>query len=169
MRALTLLLCGLILVGCGDEEGSAAYIAATIDGAPWRGAAVEGIVVYTVEDPEGSGSIFSSAHRPFGAGEQILSVNLPNPPALGVYALDGSEASAAYVSCPDDVLADCIGWQPVAGHPGTLEITAIDPESGRIAGTFSFAGYPLGDSTGTPKYFTSGAFDIRAPSVFILE
>jgi hypothetical protein len=73
------------------------------------------------------------------------------------------------MSCPNNILADCIWWAPIASDPGTLEITSIDPETGRMTGTFSFKGYALGDSTGATRMITAGSFDIRAPGVFILE
>jgi hypothetical protein len=62
-----------------------------------------------------------------------------------------------------------MSWTAISSHPGILEITAIDPETGRIAGTFSFMGYALGDSTGDTRTISSGSFEILAPSVFTLE
>jgi hypothetical protein len=167
VRLLTLLLCGLILVGCGDEEGASPYIAATIDGIRWSGPASDGVVSYVVEHP--GGWIYTMASRPYRKGHQHLVLNLPLVIALGTYPIDGDTADASFLSCPDDVLADCIWWSPVANDAGTLEVTDFDLESGRIAGTFSFEGYPMGDSTGTPRQFTGGAFEIDARGVFVLE
>jgi hypothetical protein len=170
MRALIFTVALVLLSGCGDGEGiGAPYIAADVDGIGWRGSASEGVVAYSVDDPEGSGSISTIASRQIPPGNQLLSLNLPNPPAVGTWSLGGDSATAAFMSCPNNVLADCIWWAPIASDPGTLEITAIDPESGRIAGTFTFKGYALGDSTGASRNFTGGRFDIRAPGVFILE
>jgi hypothetical protein len=166
MRALIFAAALVLLSGCGDGEGiGAPYIAADVDGIGWRGSASEGVVAYSVDDPEGSGSIFTVASR----GHQLLVLNLPNPPAIGSWSLGGDSADASFLSCPNNELADCISWEAITSHPGTLEITAIDPESGRIAGTFSFKGYALGDSTGATRMITAGSFDIRAPGVFILE
>jgi hypothetical protein len=170
MRVLTSLLLLSLLAGCGTDEGTAGpYLQASISGVSWREAASEGVVVYSVDHPDGSGSIFTIAARDVGAGVQLLSLNLPNPPAIGTYPLTGGEVGAVFSSCPNNVLADCISFTPVPAHPGTLEITSIDPETGRITGTFSFTGYALGDTTGSIKHVTGGSFDIRAPGVFVLE
>ena len=84
----------------------------------------------------------------------LLSLLLPMPPDLGAHALDGSTAMASFGSCPDDILADCIGWTAVAEDPGTLTIDRVDPTTGLIEGDFAF---------------TAGHFRIYAPSVFILQ
>lgn len=119
-------------------------------------------------DGEGVGTAYIAAEidgvtwrQPASEGIVVYSV--------GTSAIDGEEAAASFSSCPNDVLADCIGWEAIPSDPGTLEITAIDAGTGRITGTFSFTGYVLGDSTGTTKNFTAGSFDIRAPGVFALE
>jgi hypothetical protein len=167
VRLLTLLCCAFLVAGCGDEEGSSSYIAATIDGLPWRETALQGEVAYGVEQPDGW--IFTIASRPYHNGHQLFSLNLPLSPVVGTYVLDGGATNAAFSSCPDDILADCIYWRPVAGHPGTLKITAVDAATGWIAGTFSFAGYPLGDSTGAARSFTNGEFKIQAPAAFPVD
>ena len=169
-RSLIALMAMLSLVGCTDGEGPGApFIRATVDGKVWIAEAQEGTVVYVVDDPDGAGKIFTIASRHLGGGSQYITLNLPMPPAIGTYQLDGAAAHATYASCPDDVLADCISWSAVAAHPGTLIIDRIDPVDGVIEGSFVFDGYALGNPEGTSKSFTGGRFRIYAPSVFILE
>lgn len=166
-RSLTAVFLLAALAGCGDGEGEGgSFIRASFDGALWSAEASEGQVVYLVEGPDG---VSSRASRPVGGGSQFISLTLPFPPDLGTHALDGITAYAAYGSCPNDELADCIYWSAVAEHPGTLTIDRTDPESGLIEGAFSFIGYALGDPEGEAKVFSSGRFRIYAPSVFILE
>ena len=169
-RSLTLLVALLSLAACSDGEGPGTpFIRVTLDGQPWSAEAQEGTVVFPPADPDGAGRIFTLASRPYGGGSQILTMDLPMPPALGTYALDGVTAAATFTSCPNDVLADCIGWSAVAEHPGALIIDRIDPVDGVIEGAFVFNGYALGNPLGQSKSFTAGRFRIRAPSVFVLE
>lgn len=169
-RSLLALIAALSLAGCGDGEGSGTpFIRASFDGKLWSAEAQEGTVVYVAEDPDGAGKLFTIASRRVGGGSQYLSMNLPMPPAVGAYALDGQAALATFASCPNDVLGDCISWTAVPEHPGTLIIDRIDPVDGLIEGSFVFNGYALGNPEGPSKSFTAGRFRIYAPSVFILE
>ena len=166
-RSLTLLVALISLASCGEGEGvGQAFIRASFDGQMWSAEAQEGTVVYIVDGPDG---IFTIASRRSGGGSQYISMNLPMPPALGSYDLDGSVARATYASCPNDVLADCISWSAVPEHPGTLIIDRVDPIDGVIEGAFVFNGYALGNAQGSSKSFTGGRFRIYAPSVFTLE
>ena len=169
-RSVLTLIALLCVAGCGDGEGTGnAFIRATFDGRVWSAEAQEGIVVYDVDSPDAGGTVWSLASRPAGRGSQYLALNLPMPPAIGTYALDGSTARATFGSCPGGDVADCISWSAVAQHPGTLIIDRIDPAEGLIEGSFVFNGYALGDPDGPSKSFLAGRFRIYAPSVFILE
>ena len=164
MRLLTLLCCALLVAGCGDEEGPASYIATTIDGVEWRGMVEEAQPVYTV-----TGNWVSAVgFRKVSGGGQLFYLNLPFPPSVGSWALGTDTAFASWMACPDQDL-DCIYYPAVESDPGVLTITAIEPNSGRIQGTFSFTGYALGDTLNPTKSFTNGTFDIRAPAAFRLE
>jgi hypothetical protein len=162
-RTLTSLLALTALVACGDEEGSNAHIRASFDGQIWSAAAEPGIVVYSGEDPDGAGRIFTIASRRYQGGTQFLSLNLPEVPTVGSYPLDGHTTTATFASCPNDVAADCIHWTPVAGHPGTLTIDRVNASTAIVEGNFSFTGYALGDSDGPTKLFTAGHFRFVAP------
>jgi hypothetical protein len=166
MRRTIALVIALLLVGCGTEEGDASYISAVIDGQVWSAEALEGEVAYYVEGGDG---IWTVASRPILNGSQLFSLVIPYPPDLGTVPLDGLASRVSYASCPDDILADCIYWSATAEAPGSLTIEEVDPNTGLIAGTFSFTGYALGDPEGTNKTFTGGRFRIFAPDVFVLE
>lgn len=168
-RTLTPLLATIVLASCGGDEGADTFIRANLGGALWSAAAAEGIVVYSVDFPDGGAEISVIASKRIGAGSQFIALNLPIPPDVGSYPLDGTTTRVAYASCPDNVLADCIYWSSVTQHPGTLTIDHVDPEAGIIEGDFAVTGYALGDTTGTTKLFTGGHFRIHAPSVFTLE
>lgn len=168
-RSLTLLMALFSLAGCGEGEGTGqAFIRASFDGQVWGAEAQEGIVVFGVGSPDSGGTVWSLARRRAGGGSQFIALNLPMPPAIGTYELNGSGALATYASCPNDV-SDCIYWSAVVQHPGTLIIDRIDPIDGLIEGAFVFNGYALGDPQGPSKSFTAGRFRIYAPSVFTLE
>lgn len=164
MRALTFLCFALVLAGCDDDEGPSSYIAATIDGEEWRGATEEGMVI------QGDSAAWISAvgFKKVANGGQLFYLNLPYPTTLGTWTVGVDSALASWMACPDQDL-DCIYYSAVESHPGTLTVTAIEPESGRIQGTFTFTGYALGDTLNPVKVFTSGSFDIRAPKAFRLE
>lgn len=168
-RSLTLLMALFALASCGEGEGTGqAFIRASFDGQLWSAEAQEGIVVYGVGSPDSGGTVWSLARRRAGGSSQFIALNLPMPPAIGTYELNGSGALATYASCPNDV-SDCIYWSAVAEHPGTLIIDRIDPVDGVIEGAFVFNGYALGNPQGSSKSFTAGRFRIYAPSVFTLE
>ena len=169
-RSLTLLVTLFSLAGGGEGEGTGqAFIRASFDGQMWSAEAQEGIVVFGVGSPDSGGTVWSLASRPAGGGSQFIALNLPMPPAIGTYELNGSGALATYASCPNDLVADCIYWSAVSEHPGTLIIDRIDPVDGLIEGAFVFNGYALGNPQGSSKSFTAGRFRIYAPSVFTLE
>lgn len=169
-RSVMVTLLAFALLSCGDGEGAPhSYIRASIDGIVWSATATEGQVIYTVEEPAGPGIIVSIASRRQGAGSQTLVLGLDNPPALGTIALDGVAGRASYLSCPNDILADCAPWYAIPSDPGSVTITRIEPASGLIEGTFAFTGHLLADSTGPTEAFTAGRFVIFAPGVFILE
>lgn len=163
LRPLTRTILLLALAACGSEEqGSMGYIAAQVDGAAWRAPASEGTVVYSLGSPDGAGFVYSSAFKRVQFGGEILSLDLPNPPALGVHALGGDSAYAMFASCPSQDLNDCAVWRSISSDPGTLEITAIDTAAGTISGTFAFPGHFLSDTRGgAVKSITAGAFRIH--------
>lgn len=167
-RPLTLLFTTLVLASCGGDEGADTFIRANVGGSLWSAAAEEGMVVYSVDFPDGGAEISVIASKEIGAGSQFIALNLPIPPDVGSYALDGTTTRVAYASCPDNVLADCIYWSSVAQHPGTLTIDHVDLEAGIVEGDFTVTGYALGDTAGTTKLFTGGHFRIHAPSAFAL-
>ena len=164
-RSLRLLVTLILVAGCGSDEGDDVFIRTTFDGAIWSATAADAQLSFTVDNPDDAGIWFSIASRPHGGGSQSFSLGLPDPIAEGSYPLNGSTDYAPYLSCPDDVFADCISWRVVPSHPGTLTITGIDTETGLVRGTFSFNGYLLGDSTASHKAFTGGAFVIRVPAL----
>lgn len=169
-RSLIALIVTLAIAGCGNGEGSGApFIRTSVDGQVWSAEAQEGTVVYLAGDPDGAGKIFTLATRSVGGGTQRLTMNLPMPPAIGTYALDGTAALATFQSCPNNVAGDCISWSAVPEHPGTLIIDRVDPVDGVIEGAFVFTGYALGNPAGASKSFGAGRFRIHAPSVFVLE
>ena len=80
ISALTL----VTLAACNDSgDPTPTYINARVDGTYWSGPSAEGQVVHTVEEPAGPGIIVSIASIRVGAGSQVLSLGLVNPPALG--------------------------------------------------------------------------------------
>lgn len=152
----------LALAGCGSEEGSAsAALAVRVDGTWWRAPASEGVVVYSGSDPEGAGYVYTAGLVRTGSGNEFLSLDLPNPPAVGTYSLGGTTAFATFLSCPAPDAAACAFWSTIPSDPGTVSITAIDTAAGTIAGTFSFRGHFSGDSAGAVKTFSGGQFVIR--------
>lgn len=160
-RPLACLLALTLVAGCGSDEGDARFIRIAFDGSTWAATPGDAQLTFTVDDPEGAGVWISLASRPHGGGNQLFSLGLPNPVEVGTYPLNGVSGYAAFLSCPSDVLADCVSWKVVPSHPGTLKITDVDAETGVARGTFSFNGYLLGDSTASAKSFTGGAFAIR--------
>lgn len=169
-RPLIALLLVAAVVACNDGEGVApTYIHAQVGGKYWSGPASEGTVVYPGGAPDGAGLIYTVATHSISGGKEFLSLDLPTTPSIGSYPLDGISAFATFAACPDQDLADCIYWKPVAGHAGTLSITHVDPATGLIEGTFSFTGYLLRDTTKATKSITEGQFSITAGSVFLLE
>ena len=162
LRPLTGALLMLALAGCGsDEQGSATYIAARVDGAAWKAGASEATVVYSLGTPDGAGFVYSSAFKRVPFGGEFLSLDLPNPPTLGVHALGGDSSFATFMSCPTQDLSDCAFWRSVASDPGTVEVTAIDTAADMIEGTFTFRGHFLGDSGGAVKGISKGRFRIH--------
>lgn len=167
MRTLTLLFTLALLAACEGDEGSATYIQASIDGLPWREAASEGIVAYTVEDPDGW--IFTSASRSHANGRQTLILNIPMPVTVGTYPLDGHVANAAVSACPNGMADDCMWWGLAPGRSGVLTVTSVDHLEGNIIGSFSFDAYPLRDTTNVPLHLTSGKFEIHAEAADMLD
>lgn len=162
LRPLTLGLILAALGGCTDGgPDTGPYLAASIDGVAFRRPASDGVVVYSVDAPDGAGMVFSVASRRSIGGVEYLAIDLPNPPAVGTYHLGGDSATATYATCPTEALTDCASWTAIASDPGTLEIAAIDTASGSIEGTFAFHGHFLGDSAGAVKPVTEGRFRIR--------
>ena len=164
MRLLTFLCCALLLAGCGDEEGSSTYIAATIDGTEWRGTADEAQLVYTVDGTY----LVVIGVKNVGDATQLFYLDLPYPVGTGTFKLGADRVLASWMSCPGGPV-DCIFYAAVPSDTGTLVIGAIEPNSGRIQGSFYFTGYALGDTLNPTKQFTNGTFDIRAPAAFRLE
>ena len=158
------LIAAALLGACGSEEGEGAYIRVTVDGVVWEGAAMEGQVVYAA----GGSSIYVPAFGSAGGDEQSLHLSLPNPPALGTIALDGNTASATWAVC-SDLEGPCTDHRAVPSHPGSLTIASIEPNSGRMSGTFTFTGFPSGDTLAVAKTFTSGTFSVLVPDAFTLE
>ncbi len=164
-RALTLLLVGLATAGCGSTEPtSGPYVTAVVAGRSWRAPASEAQLVYSVDSPDAGGSWFTIASRQMGTTSELVSLNLPDPPHLGAYSIDGGAARATFASCPTQDLADCAAWPAIPGDPGQLEITAVDTAALMIEGTFSFRGHLLGDSLGPVKVISNGRFRVHLTS-----
>lgn len=167
MRPLTLLVALALVAGCGTDEGDATFIRVTFDATMWSAEAGPAQIAYTVDNPDDSAMWVAVAARSRQGGQQLFSLGLPDPVATGTYALNGLGTYAAYISCPNDVLADCVSWTVVPSHPGTLTISDIDGATGLVRGTFAFNGYLLGDPTASAKSFTGGAFAIRVPGLMV--
>ena len=167
-RSLIALLLLMSIAACNDGPGVApTYIHAQVDGKYWTGSASTGVVVYPGGVPDGPGFIYTVATHSISGGKEFLSLDLPTAAAVGSYPIDGAAATGTFAACPNQDLVDCIYWRPVAGHPGTLTITRVDPATGSIEGTFSFTAYMLGDSTKLTKSLTQGQFSITATGVIL--
>lgn len=165
LRALTLMGVGLAVAGCGSTEPiSGPYVIAVVAGRGWRATASDAVLAYSVDAPDAGATWSSLAARQAGTTSELLSLNLPDPPRVGTYAIDGTIAHAAYLTCPTEALADCAAWPAIPSDPGQLEITAVDTAALMIEGTFSFRGHLLGDSPGPVKEISNGRFRIHLGS-----
>lgn len=159
---ITTVIVAAALAGCnGEESPPTPFIGASVAGTAWVRPASEGQVVYTVDAPDGPGTVYSIASRSFGSSREYLAIDLPNPPRLGTFSLGGDTAFATYAICTGAAAAPCSSWRAIASDPGTLTITAIDTSAGTIAGSFAFHGHLGGESAGDVKNVTAGRFLIH--------
>jgi hypothetical protein len=150
-RTASVALATLLVIGCGDDNGTGPggddnTMTATVAGAAWDGS--------LAIQASRAGNVFALGGT---NGTYQIQLTVPNVTAAGTYNFGPGNAGIAQVI---QVTAGFAAWtSALVGGTGTLTLTTLTTEG--ASGTFSFSGIasPGTPATGT-RAVTNGTFDV---------